>query len=127
MNERDFQMYLNFEQHRVTERFFNRLEPEVRGSLTPEQRKDITRALVRSFLYPNRRLLDIRCVIPFFRKRHYLVFLLGPETREGDPRYFSRYLSRSKWFPNTLFLIFLAGVLFCSLLGIKQIFTWLFS
>jgi len=126
MNERDFQMYLNFEQHRVTDRFFSQLEQDTIQALTPDQTKDITRALVRSFLYPSRRLLDIRCVFPFFKHRHYLVILFGPEIREGDPRYFSRYLSRSRWLPNALFLILVTGIFLCGAIGMFQIIGWMF-
>ena len=50
MKERDFQMYLNFEQHKLADRFFNKMDPEVIDSLTERQKKDIMRALVRSFL-----------------------------------------------------------------------------
>ena len=59
MKERDFQMYLNFEQHRVADRFFRQMDPEVQQSLSPVQKKDITRALVRSFLSPGRRIVDL--------------------------------------------------------------------
>ena len=127
MNERDFQMYLNFEQHRVTDRFFSRLDPETVEALTPKQLNNITRALVRAFLYPSRRLLDIRWVFPFFRNRYYLVILLGPEIREGEPRYFNRFLSRSRWMSNFLFLLLAACILFSSAVGLVQILGWLLT
>lgn len=127
MKERDFQMYLNFEQHRVKDRFFGQMTPETVQGLTAEQRKDITRALVRAFLYPGPRILDIRWVFPFLQSRYFLVLLFGRESRSGEPRYFSRFLSRSQWLPNTLFLLVLIWVLFTSLVGMGEVLKWITS
>jgi len=127
MKERDFQMYLNFEQHRVKDRFFSRMSPEILQELTSDQKKDITRALIRAFLYPSRRILDVRWVFKLLQEKYFLVFLFGRESREGEPRYFSRFLSRSQWLPNLLFVILVIWVLFCSLLGMGQVLKWIIS
>jgi len=127
MKERDFQMYLNFEQHRVKDRFFSRLSPETAQGLSADQKRDIMRALVRAFLYPSPRILDIRWVFSLFQERYFLVFMFGREAREGEPRYFGRFLSRSKWLANTVFLICVIWILFCSLLGMTQVVRWISS
>ncbi len=127
MKERDFQMYLNFEQHRVKDRFFNQLNAETVQGLSSDQKRDIMRALVRAFLYPSPRILDIRWVFSLLQTRYFLVFMFGREARDGEPRYFSRFLSRSKWLPNTLFLAFFIWTIFCSILGMFQVLKWIFS
>ena len=127
MNERDFQMYLNFEQHRVKDRFFNQLEEETAESLSSTQKKDIMKALVRAFLYPNPRIVDIRWAFTLFQKRYFLVYMFGREARDGEPRYFSRFLSRSKWIPNTLFVLLVGWILFCSLFGMADVVRWILS
>jgi len=127
MKERDFQMYLNFEQHRVKDRFFNQLEEETAESLSSTQKKDIMKALVRAFLYPNPRIVDIRWAFTLFQKRYFLVYMFGREARDGEPRYFSRFLSRSKWIPNTLFVLLVGWILFCSLFGMADVVRWILS
>ncbi len=127
MKERDFQMYLNFEQHRVKDRFFNQLDEETVQGLSAAQKKDIMRALVRAFLYPSARIVDIRWVFTLFKKKFFLVYMFGREVRDGDPRYFSRFLSRSKWVPNTLFVLLVSWILFCSFFGMVDVFQWIFS
>ncbi len=126
MKERDFQMYLNFEQHRVMDRFFSLMEPEIMESLDGSQKRDISRALVRSFLSPSRKLVDLRWNFSLFGRRYFLMFLLGPDSREGEPRYFGRYLSRSRWPANLLFLSMSLVVLLCTVVGAKQIIEWIF-
>jgi len=127
MKERDFQMYLNFEQHRVKDRFFNQLNPETARGLSPDQKREIMRALVRAFLYPSPRIIDIRWVFSLLQSRYFLVLIFGRESREGEPRYFSRFLSRSQWLPNTVFLLLLTWILFCSMLGMFQVLKWIFA
>jgi hypothetical protein len=127
MKERDFQMYLNFEQHRVKDRFFNQLDEETVQGLSAAQKKDIMRALVRAFLYPSARIVDIRWVFTLFQNKFFLVYMFGREVRDGEPRYFSRFLSRSKWVPNTLFMLLVGWILFCSVFGMVDVFRWIFS
>jgi len=127
MKERDFQMYLNFEQHRVKERFFRHLSEETTQSLSGDQKRDIMRALVRAFLYPSSRIVDIRWTFTMFQSRFFLVYLFGRESREGEPRYFSRFLSRSQWLPNTLFVLLVVWILLCSLFGMADVFRWIFA
>jgi hypothetical protein len=127
MKERDFQMYLNFEQHRVKDRFFSHLNPETAEGLTSDQKREIMRALVRAFLYPSARILDIRWVFNWLQEKYFLVFMFGREARGGEPRYFSRFLSRSQWLPNTLFLIFLCWILLTSFVGMIEVLQWIFS
>jgi len=127
MKERDFQMYLNFEQHRVKDRFFNQLSAETLQGLSSDQKRDIMRALVRAFLYPSPRIIDIRWVFRFLQERYFMVFMLGRESRDGEPRYFSRFLSRSQWLPNTLFLALVAWTLFCGAVGMFRVLRWLFA
>jgi len=98
----------------------------VRG-LSPDQRRDITRALVRAFLYPSPRIIDIRWVFSFLKNRYFVVYMLGREARDGEPRYFSRFLSRSKWVPNTLFVLLVSWILFCSVFGMADVVRWIFS
>jgi len=124
-NERDFQMYLNFEQHRLSDRFFSNVGSEVLESLNAAQKKGLTRALVRSFLSPSPKIVDLRCSFPWFKKRFYLDFFLGSETRQGEPRYYSRYLSRSHWLGNTVFLLGTLGVLVCAAVGLWDILSWI--
>ncbi len=125
MKERDFQMYLNFEQQRVKDRFFKQMQPEIVQALSSDQKRDITRALIRAFLYPSPRILDIRWVFSLFQERFFLLFLFGRDSRQGDPRYFNRFLSRSRWVANTLFLILVIWILFCSILGMGQVLKWI--
>jgi hypothetical protein len=125
MKERDFQMYLNFEQQRVKDRFFKQMQPEIVQALSSDQKRDITRALIRAFLYPSPRILDIRWVFSLFQERFFLLFLFGRDSRDGDPRYFNRFLSRSRWVANTLFLILVVWTLFCSMLGMGQVLKWI--
>lgn len=127
MNDRDFQMYLNFEQHRLADRFFKNLDPEVLQSLDAAQKKDLSRALVRSFLSPSLKSLDLRWSFPWFKKQLYLSLFLGPELRQGEPRYYNRYLSRSRWLTNTLFLMAALGILFCALIGLERVLARVFS
>lgn len=127
MRDRDLQMYLNFEQHRVADRFFDRMDPEVSKTFTPAQQTAIKRTLVRAFLSPSPKILDIRWVFSCLRRRFFLVFLFGREIREGDPRYFGRFLSRSRWLFNMLFLLLVVLVLFCALLGLRQVVAWLLA
>ena len=126
MKERDFQMYLNFEQHKLADRFFQQMDPEILEGLAHNQRKDIMRALVRSFLSPGQKIVDLRWSFSFFKKKYYIQFFLGPESRKGEPRYYNRYLSRSRWFPNTLFILLAFGILFSAAVGIERILQWFF-
>ncbi len=127
MKERDFQMYLNFEQHRVKDRFFRQMNEETVRSLSSDQKRDIMRALVRAFLYPSPRIVDIRWAFTLFKKRYFFVYMFGREIRDGEPRYFSRFQSRSKWLPNTLFVLLASWILFCSVFGMIDVLKWAFS
>ena len=126
MNDRDFQMYLNFEQYRLADRLFENMDPEVLQSLNPAQRKDLTRALVRSFLSPSPKFIDLRWSFPLLRRRRYLQVLIGSDRREGEPRYYSCYLSRSRWPANTFFLLVVLLILLCAGVGLQHVLAMVF-
>ena len=126
MNDRDFQMYLNFEQYRVADRFFESLDPEILQTLTPTQKKDISRALVRSFLSPSQKCVDLRWSFPFIRKRRYLQVLIGSDMRDGETRYYNRYLSRSRWISNILFIVAIVCLLVCAGVGAEHVLASIF-
>ena len=126
MNDRDFQMYLNFEQYRLADRLFENMDPEILRSLNPAQRRDLTRALVRSFLSPSPKFIDLRWRFPLLRRKRYLQVLIGSDTREGEPRYYSCYLTRSRWLANTVFLLVVLLTLFCAGVGLEHLLATVF-
>jgi hypothetical protein len=118
MGERETQMYLNFEQPRVIERFFARMEKDVLESLTPQQRQGVARAITRSFLYPSRKIIDLRWILALLRHRYDVTFFFGRDLRSEEPRYFSRHLSRTRWLANSVFLLCLMGFFLCGIIGL---------
>jgi hypothetical protein len=121
MGERETQMYLNFEQPRVMERVFAKMDKEILESLTPKQKQALGRAITRSFLQPSNKLVDLRVTLPFPRRRFYGVFYLGTDTRADEPRYFCRHLSRTRWTGNLVFLVLLTGFSLFALIGLASV------
>lgn len=65
----------------VVERFYSALDPETEASLTPEQKRGIEQALVRSSL-ASRHRIDFRHSFPFLHRRYFVVFLCGRDLRK---------------------------------------------
>ncbi|PLO62334.1 hypothetical protein CWN49_30880, partial [Klebsiella michiganensis] len=65
----------------VVERFYSALDPETETSLTPEQKRGIEQALVRSSL-ASRHRIDFRHSFPFLHRRYFVVFLCGRDLRK---------------------------------------------
>ena len=65
----------------VIERFYSALDPETEASLTPEQKRGIEQALVRSSL-ASRHRIDFRHSFPFLHRRYLVVFLGGRALRK---------------------------------------------
>ena len=63
--------------------FMSRLDPLVRGSLSPTQETGIREAF-GEYQRDKKHRLDIRGVIPLFFMRYYFVFLMGRDRRYGE-------------------------------------------
>ena len=63
--------------------FFERIEPDVRSSLTTRQEWEVKRAINYAIGRPSKKLVDIRFSFPLLVARYYLVFFVGRDFRHG--------------------------------------------